>query len=217
MYGYKYRVSFCFFTDLLSHQTFFSFHSRFNNSPLFIEGRCPGSKAVIFNQTNPFAITPMININGRSFTIACWIKQRSWVLDQLGAIYSDWYNPWQFLLSTKNQKIIFHRHQYKAKEEWWSLESTDVPLDEWTHVAVAWDHMAGSAFIYANGIEVGYRSFTAGSTFFRPTGRWYQIGKDGHRNNHQFLGSVMDLYVFGTALSLDEINRLRGGHFEYTM
>ncbi|XP_078368380.1 uncharacterized protein LOC144652235 [Oculina patagonica] len=185
---------------------------RFNNSPPhFTEGRCSGSKAAFFNQTNSFAITPIIDLKGRSFTIACWIKQTSWVLDQLGAIYSDWYDEdSQFLLSTKNHKIIFHRHQDSSEEEWWSLESNSVDLTTWTHVAVTWDHVTGKVFIYADGKEIGYRSHTPGAKFYKGTGKWYQIGKDRHRENHQFFGSVMDLYVFGTALSLDEINRLRG-------
>ncbi len=77
-------------------------------------------------------------------------------------------------------------------------------------MAVTWDDMTGKVFIYADGKEIGYRSHTPGATFYQVTGEWYQIGNDGHRENHQFFGSVMDLYVFGTALSLDEINRLRG-------
>ena len=37
------------------------------------------------------------------------------------------------------------------------------------------------------------------------------VGND--QQDHQFQGSVMDLLVFGTALSLDEINKLRGERF----
>ncbi|XP_068751010.1 uncharacterized protein [Montipora capricornis] len=181
----------------------------FDSLPLFAEGRCPGSKAAFFNQTNSFASTPIINLNDRSFTIACWIKQTAWVPNRLAAIYSDWYHPWQFFLSVLNQKIIFQRHQ-NGGEVWWSLESTKVSLDTWTHVAVTWDHVRHAVFIYANGQEVGKRSYTPGASFFQPTGKLYQIGKDGHTDDHQFHGSVMDLYVFGTALKLDQINKLRG-------
>ena len=77
-------------------------------------------------------------------------------------------------------------------------------------MAVTWDHVRHAVFIYANGQEVGKRSYTPGASFFQPTGKLYQIGKDGHTDDHQFHGSVMDLYVFGTALKLDQINKLRG-------
>lgn len=181
----------------------------FDSLPLFAEGRCPGTKAIFFNQTNSFARTPIINLNDRSFTIACWIKQTAWVPEGLAAIYGDWYDPWQFLLSVKDQKIIFHRHQ-NGGEVWWSLESTKASLDTWTHVAVTWDHTRDAVFIYANGQEAGHRSYIPGASFFQPTGKLYQIGNDGHTDDHQFHGSVMDLYVFGTALTLDQINKLRG-------
>ena len=190
---------------------FFCF--RFNGVPPFTEGRCPGSKVVIFNQSNSFARTPIINLNGRSFTIAFWIKQTRWVQDEVAAIYSDWYDPWQFLISTNNQKITFNRRQYGSggQSVWWSLESTKVTLDTWTHVVVTCKHMTGAAYIYADGKEIGYNSYTPEFTFYEPTGNLYQIGKDGYqRENHQFHGLVMDLYVFGTALSLDQIKKLRG-------
>ena len=192
----------------LNQLLLFSSYS-FSSSPLFAEGRCPGSKAAFFNQTNSFASTPTIKLNDQSFTIACWIKQSTWVPDGLAAIYSDWYDPWQFLLSVKNQKIIFYRHQ-NGSEVLWSLESTKVSLDTWTHVAVTWDHVRGVVFIYANGQEIGYKSYTPEVLFSQPTGKLYQIGNDGHTDDHQFHGSVMDLYVFSKALTLDQINKLRG-------
>ena len=77
-------------------------------------------------------------------------------------------------------------------------------------MAVTWDHVRGAVFIYANGQEIGNRSYSPGASFFQPTGKLYQIGNDGHTDDHQFHGSVMDLYVFGTALTLDQINKLRG-------
>ena len=64
--------------------------------------------------------------------------------------------------------------------------------------------------IYADGKLNKERFYPGSSPFAQPTGWRYQIGKDGHWNGHQFHGSVMDLYVFGTALSLDQINKLRG-------
>jgi len=180
-------------------------------SPSFTEGRCPGSKALFLNQSHSYALAPIITLNDRSFTIACWIKQTKWVFDELGAIYGDWYNPRQFLLGAKNQKIVFQRYQSENDElDLWSIESSNVTLDTWTHVAVTWDHATGSVLIYVDGTVNRERSYPGSSTFVQPTGWRYQIGKDGHWNGHQFHGSVMDLYVFGTALSPGQINKLRG-------
>ena len=190
----------------------FSFlYFSFSGSPSFIKGRCPGNNATVFNQTNSFATAPIISLNGRSFTISCWIKQIKWVRDQFGAIYGDWHRPWQFLLSSKNQRIAFQRHS-TGSDEWPYLESNILPLRNWTHVAVTWQHATGILVMYADGKVIGQGSYE-NETFYGPTGVQYKIGEDGHSQNHQFYGSVMDLYVFGKALSLDEVNRLRGLRF----
>lgn len=80
----------------------------------------------------------------------------------------------------------------------------------WTHVVVTWRHVPRTVFIYANGKEIDKKTYSPGDAFQGPTGKPYMIGNDGHRDNHQFYGSVMDLYVFGDAFLPDEINMLRG-------
>ena len=129
---------------------------------------------------------------------------------ELAAIYGDWYEPRQFVLSIENQRIAFRRHQ-EGNEKWFFLESAVAISGTWTHVAVTWDHLIGAVYIYADGREIAYRSYKPEVTFYGPTGKLYQIGDDGHTSeNHQFHGSLMDLYVFSTALTLDQINKLRG-------
>lgn len=90
------------------------------------------------------------------------------------------------------------------------MQSTTVSLSAWTHVVVAWHHVTRTVLIYANGKVVGNKNYSAGETFNGPTGKPYIIGNDVHGHNHQFNGSVMDLYVFESALSLQESNLLRG-------
>ena len=78
-------------------------------------------------------------------------------------------------------------------------------------MAVTWNHVNGSSLLYIDGKREGYRTYQPGETvFYKPSGRPYKIGNDDHWDDHQFYGSVMDLYVFGTALSVNEINKLRG-------
>ena len=183
----------------------------FSGLPPFIEGRCPGSKAPIFNQSNFFASVPKVNFSGSSFTISCWIKQTKW--SDMGVIYGDWHYPrGQFLLSAANQSIVFYRHS-TVNNDWWSLQSTNLSLIDWTHVAVTWHHVTRKVTIYANGKEVGKRMYSPKEIFYGPTGKPFMIGNDELTLNHQFHGSVMDLYVFEEALLLDEINVLRGVRF----
>ena len=182
----------------------------FHGSWSLTEGRCPGSKALSLSKTSQFyATTPIISLTERSFTISCWINQTE-KNAKLGSIYGDWQDPWQFLLSTKEQKIIFHRHSHDKNEEWWSLTSKEIPLNKWIHLVVTWMNEAGKVFIYADGVEIAYRTFSSSAKFYKSSGHLYVVG---NAEDH-FQGSVMDLFVFGTALSLDEVNRLRGERFE---
>ena len=128
------------------------------------------------------------------------------------AIYNDWTDPWQFHLSLRSRKVGFGRKSTDDSYLWYYLESgVQVSSNIWTHVAVTWDHATGYSTIYVNGENVRYRTYPPREVYFYPpTGKPYKIGKDDHWEDHQFHGSVMDLYVFGTALSLDQINKLRG-------
>ena len=129
-------------------------------------------------------------------------------------IYNNWNYPWQFYFGLIRRKVAFGRHSYSTDDsyKWYSVESgVKVSLNIWTHVAVTWDHATGNSAIYVDGKNVGHGAYPPGEvSFYQPTGKPYKIGNDGHRDDHQFYGSVMDLYVFGTALSLDQINKLRG-------
>ena len=128
------------------------------------------------------------------------------------AIYNDWHSPWQFLFYIENHLLKFARHSFNDNYRWYIVQSSAVvTLDTWTHVAVTWNHVKGSSLLYIDGKREGYRTYQPRGTFFyKPSGRLYKIGNDDHWNDHQFYGSVMDLYVFGTALSVNGINKLRG-------
>ena len=155
-----------------------------------------------------FATAPAVHLNGRSFSICCWIKQtRSSSAKQ--TIYNDWHDPWQFQLIIVDDQLKFERRSHGITE-WWYVRSTKLLLNTWTHVAVTWNHVTGNAYLYSNGIIVGSRSFTPGTKFYKLSGNRYKIADDGHWKDHQFYGSEMDLYVFGTALSRDEIAKVRG-------
>ena len=84
-------------------------------------------------------------------------------------------------------------------------------------MAVTWNYITGAVLIYADGKEIGRRIYTPVEEFYGPTGNQSAIGNDGHTDSHQFYGSVMDLYVFGWALSSVEISALRGKRLPDTL
>ena len=191
------------------------YYFSFSGSPSFTEGWCPGSKAPIFNKLNSYATAPIIYLNSRSFSITCWIKQTDWSSDKEATVYGDWSYPWQFLLRTRKGKwnFDFSRHafiQNKAVYVHSDSNTASITLNTWLHVAVIWNDLKKILLIYVDGKMLASKEFSPGIKFFEPTGNLYKIGNDDHWNDHQFYGSVMDLYVFGTALSLDQIKKLRG-------
>lgn len=113
------------------------------------------------------------------------------------------------MLIISGDRLLFQRHSY-GSEKWLSVWSTQLSFNTWTHLAVTWNHVTGDVNLYANGIIVGTKWFNPGTTFYTLTGNPYKIANDGHWNDHQFYGSVIDLYVSGTALSRDEIAKVTG-------
>ena len=187
------------------------FHFSFSGSPYFFEGWCPGSQAPIFNQSNFFATTPIIYLKGRSFTISCWVKQTK-NLDRDEVIYGDRYHGRShFLLYQRGQKIVFQRDIPNARP--FKLTGlSKVSLNSWTHLVVTLHHVKGTLAMYMDGNIIGHTTFSPKEmlSVYDPSRRRYMIGLDWRYRSRQFNGLVMDLYVFGTALSPKEINRLRG-------
>ena len=178
----------------------------------FVKGRYPGSKAIAFDQSESFASAPIISINNKNFTIACWIKV-AFIRKFPQAIYGDWFSPWQFFFYISDAgNLAFERH-LKIPYGWWNLVSgTIIPLNQWIHVAVTWKQNQGLGQLYMDAVEVGNKSFNLSDKFYEPTSQQYQIGNNGHWQDHQFYGAIMDLYVLDVAMSPDELNHLRGGY-----
>ena len=178
-----------------------------------MKGRFPGSKAIRFNKSKSYASTPEIGINDKNFTISCWINVALIKGLVPHAIYGDWFSPFQFVfVVSRDRKLRFNRYSKMSKKKYSVLSGTLIPLNQWIHVAVTWKQNEGLAQLYMDAVEVGNKSFSPDEKFYEPTGRQYQIGNDGHSNDHQFYGAIMDLYVLDVALSRDELNHLRGGY-----
>ena len=184
----------------------------FSGNPSFIEGWCPGSKAPIFDRSNSFATAPIIYLNRKSFSISCWIKPMRSLATGYEMIYNDWNYPLQFYFGLLDKAVIFGRHSTDYDYKWYSVQSSvKVSSNIWTHVAVTWDYRTGISTIFVDGKNEANRTYPPRKIYFYPpTGKPYKIANAGHSNDKQFYGSVIDLYVFGTALSLDQINKLRG-------
>lgn len=179
-----------------------------------------------FNQGEDGAVSyakiwPSTDISKReSYTIACWIKLKSYISnkDYIQVIYSDWIRE-KFRLAIQSGKVSLFSKAFDGK---WIIKRAHarIPLRQWIHVAVTLDGY--TITLYVDGEEWDGYSFdspnnSSGSPDSSPD-RTAFIAGNPYFNNDQFLGSVMDLYVFGIALSRDNIiNVYKGELFRYRL
>jgi hypothetical protein len=63
--------------------------------------------------------------------------------------------------------------------------------------------------LYIDANEVAVKLFDTNKKWHPPRDT-YEIGTDGHSDEHQFLGSVMDLYIIEGVMNSEQLNNLRG-------
>ncbi|KAJ7323431.1 hypothetical protein OS493_031628 [Desmophyllum pertusum] len=198
-------------SDVLDHWLMngYDLNIRYSESVILTKGRCLDSHAVTFNQAEDGAVSyakiwPSTDISKReSYTIACWIKLKNYLsnIDYIQVIYSDWIRE-KFMLAIQYGKVYLSS---KAFNDTWITKRAHarIPLRQWIHVAVTLDGY--TITLYVDGEERdGDSSISSGSPDSSPD-RTAFIAGNPYFNNYQFLGSVMDLYVFGIALSRDNI------------
>ena len=164
----------------------------------FTEGWCPGSKAVYFSQNNSYATVPNININNCDFTIAFWRKSTG--VD--GPIIAIRRNSGKIFYIAMKESIFFL-----------SIFNTQAKVNfnagDWNHVAITCEQFKIKVFV--NGTERVLQErwnkyLFPSSDHGKPSciiGNKPPFFKTGLTQS--FVGSVMDLYVDGRALSVDEI------------
>ncbi|XP_032223250.2 uncharacterized protein LOC116604649 [Nematostella vectensis] len=177
---------------------------------LLRRGRKPGTTAISFSLKGQHALVPEVELRGRSFSIACWVKVTTQSLFQV--IYGDWYPPYQFVFFYYGGKLAFQRHS-SLGVAWYHYEGApdSFPVAAWCHVAVSWDQSRGTVKLFVDAVLVGSSVFDINMTWHPPSGHEYMIGDDGRiGSNNQFFGSMMDLYIIAGALHQHDVEKLRG-------
>ena len=197
---------------------------------MYTQGRCPGSQAPYFNNTDFYATVPNINISDCDFTIACWIrvppKGRGFAFANSVIFWSVSATGNPLFLSLL--KYIQHDGiSFVLKQMFRPLNYTNVittrpkiPYDEWTHIAATCH--GKKTQMYVNGVYQSSRrqniSYPITDDFSTDMSseklKSYFIGKDPRREffrSGKFYGSVTDLHVIGVALSSAEISDLYRG------
>ena len=169
----------------------------------FTEGWCPGSKASYFSHNSSYATVPNVNITNCDYTVAFWMKSTG--VD--GPIIALWtVSRKLFYVAIRNSIVFLSVYNTLAKE--------DFNVNDWNHIVITCEQFKIKIFV--NGTERVLRErwneyFFVLSYHGHPNciignnPHFFKTGLIGEITIQSFIGSVMDLYVVGRALSVGEI------------
>ena len=108
--------------------------------------------------------------------------------------------------------IKYGRISLGSRAKLWKMKTAHerIPLDKWVHTAATWDGY--NITLYVDGQEMYGKSFDSPATkdsSYESANAF--IGGHQYYEEYQFNGSIMDLFVFGTVLSRDNIMKVYQG------
>jgi len=161
--------------------------------------------AAHFSQLGSFATVPNINITNCDFTIAFWVK----------SIGSD--GPIIAVRSTRGKLFyVAIKSSIVFLSVYNTLEEAHFRINDWNHMAVTCEQFKIKVFV--NGTERALKE-RWNEYFFLPSDRYEPYHIIGNNPDlfkmplmtQPFVGSVLDLYFVGMALSVEQISDLFKG------
>ena len=165
----------------------------------FTEGWCPGSKAAYFTHSSSYATVPNIKITNCDFTIAFSIKFTG-VNGPLIAFRTVSGKLFYFAIRSS----IFFLSVYNT------LAKEDFKINDWNRVVITCEQFKIRVFVNGTGRvlqEIWNEYFFVSSCHGQRNciiGNNLHFFNTGEITTQSFVGSVMDLYVVGRALSVGE-------------
>ena len=185
---------------------------RYNASVNFTEGRCPGSKAIVFDKVGSFVMVPNVNIGDCDYTIAFWIRLlRHDDRVVIGSGSSRSGKSFSLVIDGYHSNFEFRYEAFTRKlfETTCVFGFPDVVRNNWIHIAVTCEQENRVKIFFNGEIVNSFKRQYYVSVLLpkdKPPKETFVIGHD------YFLSPViMDLHILGFALSGDEIYDLYRG------
>ena len=186
---------------------------RYNASVKFTEGRCPGSKAMVFDYYNPKSrvTLPNVNIEDCDYTIAFWIRSTQ----RLSNSYHD-VEIWGSSRFGKGLNLDVDGRYAKFCHEgstginWKCVDIySNVVMNNWTHITVTCEQDNGFKMYFNDERADIYSPWQVKSIGF--LGRHRPPPKETFVIDYSYSPVIMDLHILGFALPGDEFDDLYRG------
>ena len=182
---------------------------RYDAKVNLIEGRCPGSKAMDFDNAIPRVTVPNVNIGDCDYTIAFWMRP---LVPYAVVVISGLSKSGKRLALGTNGMAVNYCREVSTATPMFLCEDvfSDVVMNNWTHIAVTCEQ-DNRVKIFSNGeiANITYRRNVSDQdvllsfeTF--PPKEMFVI-------HYYFSTVIMDLHILGFALPPDEIYDLYKG------
>ncbi|XP_078376213.1 polycystin family receptor for egg jelly-like [Oculina patagonica] len=170
------------------------------NSASGVYGETDGSYAFTGARTPP----SYIYLNGSgpldtrySITLLAWVyPERAG-----GEIISYWKDSnYGVGLSLDNSRPLFDVYSRDQSTKHSLLGKDNLQLNQWHHIAAAYDNNTGHARLFVDGVQVGNKTMTGIFELETESGLWL---------GYLFKGKIADVWIFNVSLSVDEVNDVK--------
>lgn len=168
--------------------------------------------ALNVNGLDSYIVVPeskSLDIDGDAVTISACVKLESLPseLDEgYGGIYDSTGDAYVLYLDRGNAELRFKVTASGAQRP--GIPESELPIDEWIHVAGVYDGSIGESHIYLNGEWMDTHDGPSGIV---QAGQIAGIGRNGPEDRYLFSGDIDDLAIWKRALSETEITALANG------
>lgn len=196
-------------TDLTQESTHYCLcvfvFCRYNASVKFTEGRCPGSKAMVFDKVMsrlmaPGVTVPNVNIGDCDYTIAFWIRSYRYA-----EIFGSSRSGKRLALYIRGMYAYFHEEDILIDTRYtrYFFRPRYVFMNNWTHIALTCAPYNGVKMFFNGELA----KFFITSTFFGAK----TLPKETFVIDYSHSPGIMDFLILGFALPREEIYDLFRG------